>query len=296
MTTEERARVTPVKTAALTYVPTVGAFVALANNIFSLLGATPTWQRRIVLGLLASIPVVLALAWIFGTPKRGDGSFARATGTRSRRLAFAAVPTVFVAAALVWTIGPLAAGETKVEPRVSVVRFRDDSPQSDHAYLASGLSEELALALERVPGMQVLDSPDSAVVLIEGAVSRWKDSLRVTAKLLRNADKRRLRTVRYERPFGDVFALQDSLSREIVQELLPHIPGGLTKGAIRLRDPLPEAYDLYLRARFARDSERNVVKADSLFRAALAVDPSFARARRDLAALETVFRRLGDPR
>ncbi|MEX2326053.1 MAG: hypothetical protein WD553_04585, partial [Gemmatimonadaceae bacterium] len=172
-----------------------------------------------------------------------------------------------------------------VEPRVSVAQFRDDSPQSDHAYLASGLSEELALALERVPGMEVLDSPDSAVVLIEGAVSRWKDSLRVTAKLLRNSDKRRLRTVRYERPFGDVFALQDSLSRDIVRELLPHIPGGLTKGGIRMRDPLPEAYDLYLRARFARDSEGNVARADSLFRAALAVDPSFARARQDLAAL-----------
>jgi TolB-like protein len=286
MTTEGRPR-TPVKTAALTYIPSVGAFVALANNIFSLLGATPAWQRRIVLGLLASIPVVLAVTWIFGTPKTGNGWFARVTGTRSKRLVFAAVPTVFVAAALMWTIGPLAAGETTVEPRVSVVQFRDDSPQSDHAYLASGLSEELALTLERVPGMEVLDAPDSAVVLIEGSVSRWNDSLRVTAKLLRNVDKRRLRTVRYERPFGDVFALQDSLSRDIVRELLPHIPGGQTKGGIRLGDPVPEAYDLYLRARFARDSEGNAAKADSLFRAALAVDPSFARARRDLAALES---------
>lgn len=286
MTTEGRPRA-PVKTAALTYVPTVGAFVALANNIFSLAGATPAWQRRIVLGLLASIPVVLAITWILGTPKPGDGWFARATRTRPRRLVFAAVPTVLFAAALMWTIGPLADGETTVEPRVSVIEFRDDSPQSDHAYLASGLSEELAIALERVPGMEVLDSPDSAVVLIEGAVSRWNDSLRVTAKLLRNTDKRRLRTVRYERPFGDVFALQDSLSRDIVRELLPHIPGGQTKGGIRMRDPLPEAYDLYLRARFARDSEGNTAKADSLFRAALAVDPSFARARRDLAALES---------
>ena len=286
MTTEGRPR-TPVKTAALTYVPSVGAVVALANNIFSLLRVTPEWQRRIVLGLLASIPVVLAVTWIVGTPKAGDGWFARATRTRSRRLAIAVVPTVLLAAALMLTIGPVAGGDTTVEPRVSVVQFRDDSPQSDHAYLASGLSEELALTLERVPGMEVLDAPDSAVVLIEGSVSRWNDSLRVTAKLLRNADKRRLRTVRYERPFGDVFALQDSLSRDIVRELLPHIPGGQTKGGIRLADPVPEAYDLYLRARFARDSEGNAAKADSLFRAALAIDPSFARARRDLAALES---------
>lgn len=277
----------PVKTAALTYVPTVGAVVALANNIFSLLGITPEWQRRIVLALLASIPVVLAATWILGTPRAGDGWFARATRTRSQRLAVAAVPTALLAAALTLTIGPMAGGETAVEPRVSVVPFRDDSPRSDHAYLASGLSEELALALERVPGMQVLDSPESAVVIIEGAVSRWKDSLRVTAKLLRSADKRRLRTVRFERNFGDVFALQDSLSRAIVEELLPHIPGGRSKGAIRAGDPLPEAYDLYLRARFARDSEAKPAKADSLLRAALALDPSFARARRDLAALES---------
>lgn len=286
MTTEGRPR-TPVTTAALTYVPSVGAFVALANNIFSLLGATPTWQRRIVLGLLASIPVVLALTWIFGTPTPGDGWFARATRTRSRRMAAAAVPTVLIAIALMWTIGPVAGGETTVEPRVAVVQFRDDSPLHDHAYLASGLSEELALNLERVPGVEVLDSPDSAVVLIEGAVSRWKDSLRVTAKLLRNTDKRRLRTVRYERPFGDVFAMQDSLSQDILEELLPHMPRSQSKGAIGVRDPLPRAYDLYLQARFARDSERNVSKADSLFRAALAADPSFARARRDLSSLQS---------
>lgn len=276
----------PVKTAAFTYVPVVGAFVGLANNIFALVGATPVWQRRIVLGVLASVPVVLAIAWIFGEPKGGDSWLARATATRRRRLAFAAVPTVLAAAALMLTVGPLASGDTTVEPRVAVTRFRDDSPARDHAYLANGLSEELALALERVPGMEVLDSPDSAVVVIEGVVSRWRDSLRITAKLLRSADKRRLRTVRYERAFGDVFAMQDSLSQAIVAELLPHIPGGKSKGVIGGRDPLPQAYDLYLRARFARDEEKDIAKADSLFRAALEVDPSFARARRDLSSLQ----------
>ncbi|HUR91507.1 MAG TPA: hypothetical protein VMY38_02420 [Gemmatimonadaceae bacterium] len=286
MTIDEPSGRAPVKTAAFTYVPAVGAFVALANNIFALLGATPAWQRRIVLALLASVPVVLAVAWIFGDPKPGNGWFARATSTRRRRLVFAAVPTLVAAVALTWTVGPLAAGESSVEPRVAVAPFRDDSPQHDHAYLANGLAEELALALERVPGMEVLDSPDSAVVIIEGVVSRWRDSLRITAKLLRNVDKRRLRTVRHERAFGDVFAMQDSLSQQIVAELLPHIPSAQAKGSIPTRDPLPQAYDLYLRARFARDEEKNIPKADSLFRAALDADPSFARARRDLSALQ----------
>lgn len=284
MTTESEHGITPVKAVALTYVPAVGAFVGFANNIFALLGATPKWQRRIVLAMLASVPVVLAISWIFGEPKSGDGWFARLTNTRLRRLALAAIPTLLVAAALMWTVGPLAAGDANIEPRVSVVQFRDDSPQHDHAYLADGLSEELALALERVPGIEVMDSPDSALVLIEGAVSRWRDSLRITAKLLRKSDKRRLRSVRYERAFGDVFAMQDSLSRDIVEELVPHIPAAQSKGAISARDPSPRAYDLYLQGRFARDNERNAARADSLFRAALAADPSFARARRELAA------------
>lgn len=287
MTMEEWSTITPVKRAAFTYVPTVGAFVALANNIFSMAGVTPAWQRRIVLTLLASIPVVLAITWAFGAPRSGAGWFARATRTRSRRIAVAAVPTVFVAAALMWTIGPLAAGNATIDPRVSVVRFRDDSPQQDQGYLASGLSEELALALERVPGMEVLDAPDSAVVIIEGSVRRWDDSLRVIAKLLRRSDKRRLRTVDKTRLFENVFALQDSLSQEIVGELLPHIPAGQAKGAIRLRDPLPRAYDLYLQARFARDTERDFSKADSLLRAALNADSTFARARRELTALQS---------
>lgn len=287
MTTESEHGITPVKAVALTYVPAVGAFVGFANNIFALLGATPKWQRRIVLVMLASVPVVLAISWIFGESQSGDGWLARLTNTRLRRLAVAAVPTLIVAAALMWTVGPLAAGDTEIEPRVAVAQFRDDSPQHDHAYLADGLSEELALALEQVPGIEVLDSPDSALVLIEGAVSRWRDSLRITAKLLRKSDRRRLRSVRYERAFGDVFALQDSLSRDIVEELVPHIPTGLAKGAIQPNDPSPRAYDLYLQGRFARDRERDPVKADSLFRAALLADPSFARARRELAALQS---------
>lgn len=287
MTTEKRAGSTPVKTAAITYVPAVGAFVGLANNIFALLGATPKWQRRIVLIVLASVPVVLAITWIFGEPKPGNSWVARFTGTRLRRLAVAVVPTLLVAAILMWTVGPLAAGDTSIEPRVTVMQFRDDSPLHDHAYLADGLAEELALALERVPGIEVLDSPDSALVLIEGAVSRWRDSLRITAKLLRKGDKRRLRSVRYERAFGDVFAMQDSLSRDLVEELVPHISAAQAKGAIQSRDPSPQAYDLYLQGRFTRDRERDTVKAVSLFRAALAADPSFARARRELAALQS---------
>lgn len=287
MTTEEGARITPVKKAAFTYVPAVGAFVGLANNIFAMLGATPKWQRRIVLLVLASVPVVLAVTWIFGEPKAGDSWIARFTNTRRRRLAVAVVPTLIVAAALMWTVGPLAAGDARVEPRVSVAQFRDDSPGHDQAYLADGLAEDLGFALERVPGIEVMDSPDSAVVLIEGTVSRWRDSLRITAKLLRKSDKRRLRSVRYERAFGDVFAMRDSLARDIVEELVPHIPTAQAKGAIRTNDPSPRAYDLYLQGRFARDRERDPAKADSLFRAALLADSSFARARRELAALQS---------
>jgi TolB-like protein len=276
--------------AAYAYVPAVAMFVGLANEIFSLLGATPAWQRRVVLGLLVSVPIVLAIAWIFGKPKSGHGWLGRVSSTRSRRLVVATVPTLVVAAALVWTVGPLAAGTSKVTPRVAVTAFRDDSPQRDHAYLARGLSEELALALERVPGLQVLDAPDSAAVIIEGVVSRWQDRLRITAKLLRNADKRRLRTVRYERSFGDVFAMQDSLSNAIIAELLPHMPSAQIKGIVEAEDPTPAAYDLYLRARYARDIERDLPKADSLFSAAIATDRSFARARRELTALQVAAR------
>lgn len=286
MSTEEGDRITPVKTAALTYVPVVAGVVAFANNFFSLFGATPEWQRLIVLTLLASVPVVLAGAWIMAEPKPGTGSFAHLTRTRRRRIAVAVIPTLLVAVALMWTVGPLRAGDTTIEPRVSV-QFRDDSPRQDHAYLAKGLSEELAFRLERVPGIEVLDSPDSAFVLIEGSVSRSRDTLRIMAKLLRKSDKRRLRSVRYERAFGEIFALEDSLSSDIAQELVPHIPVAHAKGAIRADDPSPLAYDLYLQGRFARDSERDTMKADSLFRAALVADPSYARARRELAALQS---------
>ncbi len=107
----------------------------------------------------------------------------------------------------------------------------------------------------------------------------------MTAKLVRNSDKRRLLSVSHKRLADSLQAIEETLSETIVAELLPHIRKEQVK-SIGVRTVIdPQACDLFLRARYARDRERNVPKADSLFRAALAADSMFARAPRELAAL-----------
>ncbi len=167
MDTDDQDISIPVRRTACAYVPAVALVVSLANNIFTMLGISLVWQRRIVFLLVVSVPVVLAVAWILRKPKRGDSWLAHVSGTRGRRPGLAAVPTVRAAIGLVWVARALTPAMEK-NPRVAVVEFRDGSPGQDKAYIAAGLSENLRKRLELMPGMIVLEAPDSATVFIDG--------------------------------------------------------------------------------------------------------------------------------
>ena len=113
--------------------------------------------------------------------------------------------------------------------------------------------------------------------IVEGSVARSGPEVRITAQLVRVRDDAPLWTGTFNRQLRDVLAIQQEISRGIVNALQFKLGRGL-----RRYDT--EASDLYLRARAAGDmrfpGDDEVI---GLFEQAIGKDPSIAPAYADLA-------------
>jgi TolB-like protein len=163
-------------------------------------------------------------------------------------------------------------------------------------YFADGLTEEVIRNLSILDGLAVRSQTSSftlkgkqrdvheagkqlgADYILEGAVLRSGQRLRINAQLVRVCDDFPLWAGKYDRELTDVFAIQDDISRSIVNELRLKLGHGR-----RRYETSVEAYDLYLRARAL---QMQGAKFDRPLEEAIAKDPSFAPA---YAALATAY-------
>ena len=180
--------------------------------------------------------------------------------------------------------------------RVAVLPFENRGDSAD-TYFAEGMAEELTTALAKVPGLRVaapsvvsayrerrrpMDEMARALHLgtvVTGTIRRDGDHLRVTAQLTNTGDGTVIWAERYDRDPNDVFAVQDEIAGAIANEL--HVAGGGSQpGTADL-----EAYDLYLKGRFAwsKRGTRGLKDAIGYFGRAVARDPEFARGHAGLA-------------
>jgi TolB-like protein/Tfp pilus assembly protein PilF len=158
---------------------------------------------------------------------------------------------------------------------------------------ADGLTDELIRNLSVIEGLAVRSQTSSfalkgkprnvqeagkqlhADYILEGSVLRFAKQLRINAQLVRVRDDFPVWAGRFDRELTDVFAIQDEISRAIVN----HLRLNLGRGRRRYETSL-EAYDLYLRARAMNRRRGMVGRIESirLFEQAAAQDPSFAPA------------------
>ena len=177
---------------------------------------------------------------------------------------------------------------------VTVLPFELLGTDEAQAYLARGISNDLMTDLARLPALRVIRASSGvpgdpaaqrARYLVSGSVQRESGTLRVNIHLIDTSSNQQLWSERFERPFGDLFAVQD----EIVRRLTEVLPGELTNAA---REKLAkrftrslEAYDYFLHAQtlfLVRQAGVNE-EARDLYRKALELDPKFARAYAGLA-------------
>ncbi len=186
----------------------------------------------------------------------------------------------------------------------AVLPFVDLSAEKDQEYFSDGLTEELTTALSQVPGLRVAartsafqfkgENPDVHQVgrrldvgtVLEGSVRKSGNRLRVSAQLIDVKDGYQLWSESYDRDLADIFAVQEEVARAIVAALqLKLAPAPDSALAVRPTRDL-EAYDLYLKGRFAwnQRNSTSIPEAVRYLEQAVARDSSFARAWAALAA------------
>jgi serine/threonine-protein kinase len=187
---------------------------------------------------------------------------------------------------------------------IAVLPFENVGGDTANQYFAEGMVDELTSALSKIPAVRVAARSSSYSYqgkrvdvrevgralnvgsVLEGRVHRAGDRVRVTAQLTSAKDGMVRWGDTFERQMSDVFALQDDITRSIV-------------GALRLKlDPKAtsarrtshgtsnlEAYDLYLRGRYAwnKRTPEGLQEAIRYFEDAIRRDSSFAEAYSGLA-------------
>lgn len=180
---------------------------------------------------------------------------------------------------------------------IAVLPLKNLNPDPGSDYFSDGLTDEIISNLSVIDGLQVKSQTSSFYfkdkprdihsignqlgvnMILEGSVLRADDKLRVNVQLVRVSDDYPLWSGRFERELKDIFAVQDEISRSVVNELRLKLGRGQRRYNTNL-----EAYDLYLKARalspqYASPSPRKRLDASiALFEAAIAKDPNFAPA------------------
>jgi TolB-like protein/DNA-binding winged helix-turn-helix (wHTH) protein/Tfp pilus assembly protein PilF len=179
--------------------------------------------------------------------------------------------------------------------RIAVLPLADFSAPPVQEYFADAMTEELITALARIGGWQVISrtstmrykgskQPVRQIAgelavdgVIEGAVMRSADRVRITLQFVHAATDSHLWAGEFEGSFTEGLALQSRIARETASELRmtlrPHESARLN----RAPKVSPEAYEAYLKGRYYLGRSR-FREASSNFRRAAAIEPGFALA------------------
>jgi serine/threonine protein kinase/TPR repeat protein len=154
----------------------------------------------------------------------------------------------------------------KAEKSIVVLPFDNMSPDPEQEYFCDGMTEEIISDLSKVQALKVI-SRSSAMTfkgtkkkintiaqevkvqyVLEGSVRKAGNSLRITAQLIEAANDIHLWAEKYSGTMDDVFDIQETVSRSIVEALqLKLSPEENRRMSERPIENVP-AYELYLKA------------------------------------------------
>ena len=164
-------------------------------------------------------------------------------------------------------------------------------------YFAAGMTEELINNLSKVSSLRVI-SRTSAMqykgvhkplpeiarelrvdAIVEGAVQRSGDHVRVTTQLI-GTDDRSLWSSAYDREMKDVLSMQGEVAGAIAKQIQLNVTPREQQALSRERPVEPVAYELYLQGRYFwnKRTADDVKKALGFYRQALEKDPKSALA------------------
>jgi adenylate cyclase len=184
---------------------------------------------------------------------------------------------------------------------VCVLPFANMSGDAEQEYFSDGISEDITTDLSKISALAVtarntafmfkgqsVDVCDIARKLgvshvLEGSVRKAGARVRITAQLIDGATGDHLWAERYDRDLTDIFAIQDEISKAIVDALKIKLHQGEMDAIEQRGTTSAEAYNLYLLARkyWVSGNYGDIRREERVVRIcqrAVDLDPDYARA------------------
>jgi adenylate cyclase len=194
------------------------------------------------------------------------------------------------------------------EKSIAVLPFTNLSSDPEQEYFADGISEELLNLLAKVEGLRVISRTSAfsfkgsseqvssiaakldVATVLEGSVRKSGNRIRITAQLIDARNDSHIWSETYDRELEDVFAIQDEVAAQVVEQLSLR----LAIGAPQAARANVQAYTLYLQARqiVATANQFEMHKARQLLEEALTIDPGYIDAMLSLSVVHWYLRGL----
>jgi adenylate cyclase len=190
--------------------------------------------------------------------------------------------------------------QKQTKPTIAVLPFTNMSGDPEQEYFSDGITEDIITDLSQISGLfvvarntsftfkgravEMIDAARQMNVghILEGSVRKAGNRIRITVQLIDGATGGHLWAERYDRDFGDIFALQDDISKNVVSALSVRLLPEELKTITARPTTNAEAYQCYLEARstlhLGWSNKTAIRSARQLFARAAEIDPGYARA------------------
>ncbi|QIG48953.1 tetratricopeptide repeat protein [Nordella sp. HKS 07] len=195
------------------------------------------------------------------------------------------------------------------KPSIAVLPFSNMSGDPEQDYFSDGIAEDIITDLSKISALHVVarhtaftykgkavDVPAAAremgvKFVLEGSVRKAGPRVRIAAQLIDGATGGHLWAERYDRDLTDIFAIQDEITRTIVDQLKVRLLSEEKTALGRAPTGNIEAYTTYLKARefFRTRAKDSLQLARRLFSRAVDIDPAYARAYAGIADCDSIL-------
>jgi adenylate cyclase len=208
-----------------------------------------------------------------------------------------------------------AAAKTEQETRFSicVLPFINMSGDPEQEYFSDGITEDIITDLSQISALSVVARNTSfsfkgsaqhvtkiarelnATHVLEGSVRKAGNRVRINAQLIDGLAGDHIWAQRYDRDLTDIFAIQDEISKAIVDSLQLKLLPKEKKALEQRGTSSAEAYNLYLMARelWVSGSFGDIRRDETIVRIceqATTLDPNYAKAWALMALAQTELR------
>jgi TolB-like protein/DNA-binding winged helix-turn-helix (wHTH) protein len=187
--------------------------------------------------------------------------------------------------------------EGVTRPSIAVLPFGNMSDDPENDYFSYGLTEDIIRLLARNRWLSVISRHSTVAFqgrtvdareigeqlgvryVMVGSVRKSRDTVRITAELVRAADRKQLWSDKYDLQLEYIFDIQEEMARQIAATIEPELSKVEQQLATRKAPESLDAWDCYQRGLWNlwRFTTPGFDLAESYFQRAIAADPNFAR-------------------